>query len=59
MESVLALATVLGPILLLAVLVWAWQRNRQASRSNELKAERGARDLRQDIEDSPQKDVDL
>ncbi len=59
MESVLALATVLGPILLLSVLVWAWLRNRQASRSNKLEAERGARDLRQDIEDRPQKDVDL
>ncbi|MBU2341668.1 MAG: hypothetical protein KKE77_10545 [Alphaproteobacteria bacterium] len=59
MESVLALATVLGPILLLAVLVWAWLRTRRASRSNEIQAERGARDLRQDIEDRPQKDVDL
>lgn len=59
MESVLALATVIGPILLLGVLIWAWLRNRQASRSNKIKAERGARELRRDIEDSPQKDVDI
>lgn len=59
MESVLAIATIIGPILLLAVLIWAWLRNRQASRSNEIQAERGARELRRDIENSPQKDVDL
>lgn len=59
MESVLAIATIVGPILLLGVLIWAWLRNRQASRSNEIEAERGARALREDIENSPQKDVDL
>lgn len=59
MEPVLAAATVIGPILLLAAMIWAWQRNRRASRSNEIEAERGARDLRHDIEDRPKKDVDL
>lgn len=59
MESVLAIATVVGPIVLLAVLIWAWLRNRQAGRANEIQAERGARDLRRDIENAPQKDVDL
>ena len=59
MESVLALVTVVGPILLLGVLIWAWLRTRNASRSSEIQAERGARELRRDIENSPQKDVDL
>lgn len=59
MEAVLAAATVIGPILLLAALIWVWLRTRQASRSNERRAERGARDLRHDIEERPQKDVDL
>ncbi len=59
MESVLAIVTIVGPILLLGVLIWAWLRNRNASRSSEIRAERGARELREEIENSPQKDVDL
>ncbi len=59
MESVLAIATIVGPILLLGAIIWAWLRNRQASRTNKLRAEHGARELRKDIEDSPQKDADL
>lgn len=59
MESVLAIVTIIGPILLLGVLIWAWLRTRQAGRRSELEADRGARELREDIENSPQKDVDL
>lgn len=59
MEPVLAAATVIGPILLLAAVIWACLRNRRASRSNEARAERGARELRHDIEDRPRKDIDL
>ncbi len=43
MEAILPVATVLGPILLLAALVYAWLRNRKTSRSVDRAAERGAR----------------
>ena len=46
MEAILPVATVLGPILLLAALVYAWLRNRKTSRSVDRAAERGARELR-------------
>lgn len=53
MEAVLSLATVIGPIILLAVIVYAWYRNRQAKPSVTHKAERGARELREDIAEDP------
>lgn len=39
-----------GPAILLIVVVWAWLRNRNASASTITRAERGAEELRDDIE---------
>jgi hypothetical protein len=39
-----------GPLLLLLVIIWGFVRNRQASRSTTQRAERGAAELRDDIE---------
>tara|TARA_R110000751_G_scaffold2018_9_gene9149 strand:+ start:86072 stop:86251 length:180 start_codon:yes stop_codon:yes gene_type:complete len=59
MEAILPIATVLGPIVLLAALVYAWLRNRKAPKSVDRAAERGARELRQEVSERPQKDIDL
>lgn len=59
MEAILPFATVLGPIVLLAVIVYAWARNRKASASTDRNAERGARELREELSERPQKDADL
>lgn len=45
-----SIALILGPILLLAVIVWAFLRNRGASRATTERAERGAAELRAEIE---------
>ncbi len=50
MESIWSLVTVVGPVLLIAALIWAYLQNRNASRANVERAERGARELRQEIE---------
>jgi hypothetical protein len=42
--------TVLGPVLLIAVLIWAFMRNRGGSQAEIDRAERGARDLREEID---------
>ena len=47
--SLWPIITVVGPILLLAVLVWAFLRNRGAPRSTVTRAEQGAEDLRERI----------
>lgn len=59
MEAILPFATVLGPIVLLAVIVYAWARNRKTRNSVDRRAERGARELREELSERPQKDVDL
>ena len=41
----------IGPFLLLAVLVWAFLRNRRARPGEIERAERGARELRQELEE--------
>jgi hypothetical protein len=45
------LATILGPILLIGAIVWAYLRNRNPKPSEIARAERGARELRQEIEE--------
>ena len=44
-----SLVIVIGPILLLAALLYAWLRNRNASQRNRARAERGAREVREEI----------
>lgn len=59
MEAILSFATVAGPILLLAAIIWAWSRNRKASNAIDRKAEQGARDLQRELEERPDKKADL
>ncbi len=59
MEAVLSFATVIGPILLLGAIIWAWTRNRKTSDRVDRKAEQGARDLQRELEERPDKKADL
>ena len=43
MEALWPIITVAGPILLVIVVLWAMMRNRAAGRSNEARADEGAR----------------
>lgn len=45
------LITILGPLLLIAAIVWAYWRNRNASRAEIAQAEHGARELREELEE--------
>jgi hypothetical protein len=55
MENLWWLMDVVGPILLIAVIVWVWLRNRRARGSSVQQAERGAVKLREELdrEDNP------
>ena len=45
------LITILGPLLLIGVIVWATLRNRNAPPGEIARAERGARELRAELEE--------
>lgn len=45
------LISILGPILLIGAIVWAYMRNRNPRRGEIERAERGARELRADLEE--------
>ena len=49
MESLWFLINFVGPFLLLGVLIWAFLRNRRAGRGSVERAERGAREVREEI----------
>ena len=52
MEGIWPFVTVLGPLLLIGVLIWAFVRNRRSETPGEIaRAERGARELREEIEE--------
>ena len=53
MNSLWSLATIIGPILLIAAIVYAWYRNRSAGTANFERAERGAAEVRDRIHDDP------
>ena len=44
------LITILGPLLLIGAIVWATLRNRNARPGEIARAERGARELREELE---------
>ena len=46
-----SLATILGPILLIGAIIWAFLRNRNPRPEELARAERGARELREEIEE--------
>ena len=52
--AIWSLVTILGPVLLIAVLVWAYLRNRNAGPRNLERAERGAAELREDLQRDPE-----
>jgi len=45
------LITILGPLLLIGLIVWATLRNRNPSREEIVRADRGARELREELEE--------
>ena len=49
MGSLWSLVTILGPIVLIGVVIYAYVRNKRAPDANFEKAERGARELREEI----------
>ena len=48
------LVTILGPILLIAAIIYAFMRNRGGSRRQVARAEQGAADVREDIKRDPE-----
>ncbi|MEW4448868.1 hypothetical protein [Qipengyuania sp. JC766] len=57
--DILPIVTVLGPVLLLAALIYAWSRNRSDKRGAEREADLGAKKLREEMAEEPRKDIDL
>lgn len=59
MEGFWGIVVVVGPILLIAAIIYATLRNRKAKGATERRADLGAKRLREDIEHSPDRDPDL
>lgn len=51
MGSLWSVINIVAPLLLIAALVWAYFYNRNAGRRSVERAERGARELRREIEE--------
>jgi hypothetical protein len=51
MESLWFVIDIVAPLLLIAAIVWAYFHNRNAGRASLERAERGARELRREIEE--------
>ncbi len=52
--SLWGLATIIGPILLIAVIAYAMLRNRGGTKGDVARAERGAVELREELERDPE-----
>jgi hypothetical protein len=50
MESLWLIIDIVAPLLLIAAIAWAYFRNRNASRASVQRAERGARELRRELD---------
>ena len=59
MEDIWGILLVVGPVLLLAAMVFAWFRNRSLTRREENLSDAGTRALRREIEEEPNRPVDL
>ena len=59
MDTILFFARSVGPFVLLALLVGAWLYTRRCSKRTDQRAERGARELREELSERREKDVDL
>jgi len=51
MEGIWSLVTIVGPILLIGAIIWAYLVNRSGSQRDIGRAERGARELRRELEE--------
>ncbi len=49
MESFWSLITIIGPVLLIAAIIYAYMRSRSTTRAEEIAGERGAKEVREDI----------
>ena len=56
MESLWIIIAIVGPALLIAALIWAFLRNRNATRREIERADRGARELRAQLEEEEARD---
>ena len=54
-----SIIVIVGPILLLAPIVYGWWSNRKMSNSKERRSDAGVRELRREIEEEPEKRNDL
>jgi len=54
MESMWLFAVAIGPILLIAIIIYATRRNKGGSAANVAQAERGAREVRREIREDEQ-----
>lgn len=59
MEDIWGILLIVGPILLLAAMVYAWFKNRSITPREEDLSDAGTRALRHDIENDPNRPVDL
>lgn len=59
MGSIWGVAVILGPIILLAVAIYVWVRDKQTDERSVRESERGARELREDLEERQDRTVDL
>lgn len=50
MEAIMSAMNIIGPLLLIGVLIWAWSRNRRAAPGSEARADAGAERLREEIQ---------
>jgi hypothetical protein len=50
------LIDIVAPALLIGAIIWAWLRNRNPSRGEIARADRGARELRRDLEEEEARD---
>ncbi len=59
MSSIWGVAVILGPIILLVVAIYVWMRNKQDGNRTVEQSERGARKLREDLDERQDRTIDL
>ena len=59
MEGFWGIVVIVGPLLLIGAIIYATVRNRKSGTASERQAEAGAKRLQEDIENRPNRDIDL
>lgn len=59
MANIWTLIVIAGPLLLLGLIVYGWKKNRDAPEWKTRRAERGAKELREEMAREPDKKIDL